>query len=321
MERIHTVLQWRTLPILVGLQRWLIAVGLITGLSQHGRDEIFFMPKNLNRKIIPIIFPAVLIFMATAATAGNISVDTATIGTISGQPLSNGVIFSTSVYFVSGASLTMQGSGGYITALSSVNAASFFGDGGHLNGIGALASTQTFSGASTFTSSFTIRSNGREIILSTSATNTNIDISPSGAITFFPDLHNSSATIIPDATTTDQYCGPCVSGSTLTITTTGGSVEISFSGSIGNNDDISAINFLQDGQFVGDLGTDAVIAKTVWSMIRLPPVAVHYLVKPLPPGIHSYCLSLCTNSSRSLETAELLNNSTQANIFFIKELK
>jgi hypothetical protein len=39
-------------------------------------------------------------------------------------------------------------------------------------------------------------------------------------------------------------------------------------------------------------------------------------------GSHSYCASLCTNSSAApTASALLLNDSTHANIFFVKEIK
>lgn len=263
-----------------------------------------------------------LMALPMTSKAGTVSADAIYVSTIGGQGSQSGIVFSTAVYFVAGASLTLQGPSGYITSSSSINATAFFGDGSHLTGVSTLASSQIFSGANTFASSFTVRSNGLRITLSTSSTVSNIDIDQMGTVKFYPELHNSSSTIIPNATTTNQYCGPCVLGSTLTITTTGGDVEISFSGVLGTGERIAAINFLQDGQFVGDLGADAVIGKMSSNgNSDSEVITVHYLVGAPTSGAHSYCLSLCTNFSSSGFTATLRNDAVNANLFSIKELK
>lgn len=80
---------------------------------------------------------------------------------------------------------------GGIVGNSSITASAFFGDGSHLSGISDAcsgcvleASTDTISGAKTFTSSSTFRSVGGEIVLSTSSTagTYSVKVSTDGAV-------------------------------------------------------------------------------------------------------------------------------------------
>lgn len=61
------------------------------------------------------------------------------VSTIGGNPSSNGINISSYVYVVSGASVTLQGAGGYLTTSSSVTASAFFGNGANLTSIGTAA--------------------------------------------------------------------------------------------------------------------------------------------------------------------------------------
>ncbi|UPT72883.1 MAG: hypothetical protein M0D55_13280 [Elusimicrobiota bacterium] len=139
------------------------------------------------------------------------------------------------------------------------------GDGSNLSGTASiiLNATQTFTGATTFSSSFTVQSSGRIIRISTSASTNIIAIDTDGAIRFIPTLHNSSSTSIPSVVTSNTALGPCVSGSTLAITTTGGQVEAQFTGLVTNpnTSTTTAIAILQDGQFVGNMSATKPLIK------------------------------------------------------------
>jgi len=265
-----------------------------------------------------------LLTLAAFARASSIDAHTIYVSTISGQATSDGITFSSNVYITSGGSLTLQGAAGYITTASSISASAFFGDASHLSGIALLTGTQTFTGANTYASSFTIQSGGRQIILSTSSLTSNFSIDSDGAITFAPTLHNSSHTTIPEASTTNSTFGPCVAGSTLTITTTGGKVEIIFSGSLqnvssdGGLPNTSQINFLVDGGYTRDLTTTKgfkVLHRLSYTFTL--PITVDYLTDILSEGDHSFCLTLAAEAT---STAKLVNSSN-GNIFYVKEIK
>jgi hypothetical protein len=219
-----------------------------------------------------------------------------------------------------------MGTEGYITTTSSINASSFFGDGSHLIDIPTLASNQIWTGANTFSSSFTVRSGGRQIILSTSSVTNNIFISSTGALTFYPSLHNISSTTIPSVSRTDTLFGNCIANSTLTITTSGGRVEVFFAGMISGNTNNTPVglNFLEDGQFVGNLSsTKGIIYKNVGSVTAVTS-SFSYLLDVPPPGAHSYCLTIAgfNGNGVSIENTSGLNDYIgQRNIFFIQEIK
>jgi len=240
--------------------------------------------------------------------------DSATISTFSALTNPGIIQVSTGVDVISDASLTLQGASGYVTTASSVTSSTFFGDGSGLTGLPLPISTQTFTGADTFASTFTVVSGGREVILSTGAGTSNLDLSPSGVVTFYPELHNSSSTMIPTAASSAQLCGPCISGSTLTITTAGNSrVEVVFTGGIVQNSNIAALNFLQDGAFVGNLANNAYIFKNGASSEA--SLSFRYVTDMLPAGAHAYCLALCTGGSGSSA------NLNKPDLFSVKELK
>lgn len=255
----------------------------------------------------------------TTAHASTFSAKQVYVSTISAHPGSAGIVIASSTVLATNANLQL---GSHLISQSSVTAQALFGDGARLTGISSLTSTQTISGASYFTSSFTVRSNGRQIVFSTSPLMDNIHINPNGTLAFYPELHNSSSAIIPAAQTTNQYCGPCVSGSTLTIVTGANRVELDFTGVIGGfGDGIAAITFLQDGSFIGNLSQDGIIAKTLWTDVRSQTTkSAHYIIGPVSSGAHSFCVSLCTNNTSGI-AAQLLNDAYSANIFFVREIK
>jgi hypothetical protein len=235
---------------------------------------------------------------------------------------SSSIAISSPIYIAAGSSLTLQGANGSIVSGSSISASSFFGDGSNLTGILSLSSTQTFSGSIIFQSSVTVQSGGRAIILSTGPSMANIQISPDGAISFYPGLHNSSSTIVPLATATNTHLGPCVS--TITITTTGGAIEAIFSGEIQNDaaSPDARLSFLQDAHFPPELvsGTNdkaigGFVNTTTWPAIFMT-TKMRWLFDPPSPGQHSYCLTMAAFNGG---TTTLLDRT--ANIFTIREIK
>jgi len=270
---------------------------------------------------------AIVSLVPTELQASEISVDTLYVSTVVGQL--GGIRISSNVFFTSGSSLTLSGATGNITTASSVTTSGFFGDGSHLTGISpiVLTSTQTFNGAVTFTSSFTIQSHGRQIILSTSSTVNNIAISSTGALSFYPNLHNSSSTSIPNTTITTTQLGTCVTGSTLTIQTSGGRVEAEFSGLIRlaqpAGSSATLVGILQDGQFVRNLSATKPILYGRFGSGNAQNSAgypINYLFDAPPPGEHSYCLTVAAPDGGDGIT--IVNDSAVCrNIFFVKEIK
>lgn len=254
------------------------------------------------------------------SSASTINTDAASIGTLAGQATSDGITFSSSVYISAGSSLTLQGSSGYIKAASSVTASSFWGDGRQLSDVGILTGTQTFSGANTFISTVSFRTGGRQIIVSTDSTTNNISINGAGQSTFSPFLHIATFTTISAFSTTVSSLNVCVPGSTITLVTGGGRVEINFTGQISGSFFGSA-SFLQNGQFVGDLSNQAGLSSS-----RLAGTGVDgftYLTEILPAGSYSYCLTLAVLSGLG-DTVFLIgapNSGLGRNLFYAKEIK
>lgn len=288
-----------------------------------------------------LLLPVILgtFFYANTSRAISITADTIIISTIAGQASSKGVSISSSVYLAAGKSLTLQGAAGNITTNSSATASAFFGDGSHLAGTGiVLTATQTFTGSNAFSATFAVQSGAREIILSTSTSVKNIDISASGAVSFSPTLHNSSSTSMSNYSVTVASYGPCVAGSTLTITTGGGRVEVYFSGLVDArawsdpeaNVDSAGASFLVDGRFVNDL-TNSKGFRYAYGFGSLPlgnNISFDYLTDPLPAGTHSFCLTIaaipnpvypCCNAV-TLHGADSSTLSV-GNIFYVKEIK
>lgn len=279
-----------------------------------------------SRAFITLWASCVFIFFSYKPLwASIIATDTVYVSSISGRTSGNGISFSTHMILGSGANLTLQEAGGSVTTASSASASAFFGDSSHLTGMPGfgLSSTQTFSGSNTFVSSFTIVSGGRAIILSTSTTTDNISINPDGSILFSPELHNSSSTIIPQYSTSVSSYGPCVTGSTLTITTTGGRVAIVFTGTLTatNGPNLAGISFLVDGAFAPGLSNEKGFLTNV---TQIYPFTLDYILDRLSPGIHQFCLTIAAPSS--LHTVTLRSSSDpfingSSNIFYVKELK
>ncbi len=283
-------------------------------------------PSIHNRLLITLALLLLSVIPHSRVNANEVVSDIAIISTIGTQSASDSIYFSSAIFLTSGSSLTLQGANGHITTGSSVTASTYRGDGSNLTGTGGivLTATQTFSGATTFYSSFTVRSNGREIGLSTTTSANIISISSAGAIIFAPTLHNSTATTIPAATTTNSALGPCLSGSTLTIVTTGGQVEAQFSAFITNPNTSSttAVGILQDGQFVSDMSSTKPLMRGSSGAPSARAAYLNtfsYLFTPGTPGAHTYCISLAAPDGGD---AAITNaQGVVRNFFFLKELK
>lgn len=278
---------------------------------------------------------SVVLLPLSRAHCSVVSADAIQLSTVSGQVNSNGVAISSPVYIVS-SSLTLNGDGGTITSASSITASALFGDGSQMAGLPVLIATQTFFGSNAFTSSVTVQSGGRPIILSTSSSISNFSMSSAGVVTFFPSLHNSSSTTIPEYSTSITTFGPCITGSTLTLITTGGQIEARFVGSVfissatGGNPP-AAISLLQDGNFVRDLSATKSVLENYatfgMSFVRAVGISnFNYLIPAPTPGSHSYCLTIrTTNSSATVTLAGpstlLTTMPLSGNLFYVQELK
>ncbi len=193
---------------------------------------------------------------------------------------------------VAGTNVTIDPPGG--TGAVTINAT---GGGG---GDTYLASTQTFTGANTFTGSVTVSS---FTVLG-------------GAVT---GIRNSSSTLITDAyTTTQTSMVNCVTGSTLTITTTGGPVQVNFVGS-GSANTVKHITagFLLDGGYVlGQSTSKGIINIVTPTGNYMQNMSFSAITTPLSPGSHSFCLAFFTEGDTFT-----LHNSRATPQFWIQELK
>jgi hypothetical protein len=261
--------------------------------------------------------------------ASDLSLEKIHVTTISALQSPLGLELSTSATLVN-SSMTLQGSTGYLTSASSISASSFWGDGSHLSGLNSdviLTATQTFTGANTFISTFTVQSSGREISFSTGTNGSSLTITASGVTEFSPAIHNSSSTELPNTTVTNKTLGPCIAESTLTIRTTGGRVEVNFSGVVAvgvytSSGDI--ISILQDGQFpIGLSSTKGIVGSNSSNPVNA--VSFTYTLDAPTPGDHSYCLTAAAPAGIGASTT-IINSggpfaSSSRNIFFLKEIK
>lgn len=264
----------------------------------------------------------VLALLTCSRAAGSeIAVDRIIASTVSAPSGGANIEFLSPLFTIGNVSLSE--SSGTVVSGSSVVAGSFDGYGAPLENIAILSGPdQSLSGANIFLSSLSVASGGRIISLSTGSTAAGISISQTGATTFSPTLHNASSTIIPNFSTTNPYCDIGVPGSTLTITTNGGRVELVFSGLVFNNPAAAGMSFLVDGAFVSNLSSASVVNRYDWHPL-LVSETLRYVTDPLAKGSHSFCLTLCTNMTTNPDSfaAVLDNTSDHATIFYVKELK
>jgi len=265
-----------------------------------------------------IALATILLFLRLTARASDLKTDRLETTTL--YPASTQLFFNSSLSLTPDASLSLHGAAGYIISGSSVNASAFFGDGSQLSGILRLSADQTWSGADTFTSSFTVQSNGGQISLSTSPTTTNISIDANGATSFSPSIHNSSSTTLPDYSTSATQWGPCVTGSTLTLTTAGGRVELYFLADLTSNSSLQGnpgISFIVDGVFPRDLTNQSGFTEENSTIHR--SASIDYLLDTLPAGQHTFCVSLSADPSQGGTT--FLSNANAASLFYATEIR
>lgn len=278
---------------------------------------------------------SISLLLGSSSQASSLLSDTISVTTVS----TIGSAINLSSFTLSNSSWTLSSTSGEVTTQSSVTASSFWGDGSNLNTLIPQSSSPSFSGANTFNSSFTVRSGGRAIEISTGAGAQNIFISSGGMITFNPSLHNSSFTYLPEFTTTVSTFSPCITDSTITIVTSGGRIELSLTAiflstpSSPSGSQQYSVNFLQDGQFVNDLTAHKGVIQVGGGLQGFAtPSSFQYLLPPPTPGTHSYCVALALSGqivggsvsiiNRSgLDDAQIPHIPTGKNIFAVKEIK
>ncbi|MFC1678738.1 hypothetical protein ACFL2T_00765 [Elusimicrobiota bacterium] len=187
-------------------------------------------------------------------------------------------------------------------------------------------SSLTVEGSAVIAGSFTVRSNGSEIILSTSTNGYSWKMNAeTGVVSVSTPFANSIATnnAISGGTTAGSF-GPCLSGSTVTLMTNGDTrLLIFFAGSVANTNGSGCyigMNFLQDGDFVSPLSS----AKGVFlyssgehqAGLSLNGSWTH-LMETVSAGEHSYCMTLKTNCG----TSSVSRDANQSNLFGAMEVK
>lgn len=274
-----------------------------------------------------------LLSCPAAGIAGVVGADRISVSTIGGTAA--GISISSSVWIAPGSSLTLTGPLGTLTGASSVTASAFFGDGRNLGGIASLYAEQSFSDGSLFLSSFSVQSGGKQIVLSTSSLSSNFSLSGGGVFSFSPELHNSSSTFVPAASTSNDNFGPCVDGSTLTIVTAGGRVELIFSGKLSNDErgdggaflgNAAELGFLQDGSFVDDFSSSkGIVRATGAGALEATDIgSFRYLLKAPSVGAHAYCLTIARSQvvpGVQSGGTKLGGETNSRNSFVVKEIK
>jgi len=165
-------------------------------------------------------------------------------------------------------------------------------------GDAVLESTQTFTGANTFTSSLTVQSGGRDIIFSTNAVTNSMKIDgDTGEVTFL-FKQNKGSVSYPTASNFSHTSPDCVGASTVTITTTGGDVAVWFAGSGYNDTDNNVLwlNYIEDGVFP----TKGIINSRGMSDLVQEDISFYYLIKDVAPGVHTYCLAGWVSASNGI---------------------
>lgn len=252
----------------------------------------------------------VLLLIPTLSAATTTTTDVISTSTVAPHG-DESLVFSSNVYIEG--NMTLAGPGGFIATESSFTAAYYFGNPTSISGIALLASTQAFLGGQIFLSSVSVITGGREIHLSTTASHSNLSISTSGEISFFPPLHTSSFTAVPGYATTNTRADACVTGSTITIVTGGGRVQATMTGPMSGG----VLGFMLDGRYVGNMSPTAGLSAIYPSTAHHRAGAFSYLTESLSPGYHSFCLTLAAFGS----TVARIYNSTGRNIFYITEIR
>lgn len=266
-----------------------------------------------------------LLTLAPRAGASDLSADELSVSSISAAG-SRGIRIIAPISQLSGG-LFLSGSSGTISVESSATASGLWGDGASLSNVARQASTQSFSGSNQFTSSFTVQSGGRTISLSTSSTTQNLLISQDGTVLFTPEFHNSTSTILSQFSTNVTYLGPCVPGSTLTIRTNGGRIQVVFTGAIQSSSAAPttvAAAYLLDGALESAFTSSKGFVSDNKSVDQIGTFHFDHLSGPVAAGTHQICLTL---ASFNFPFTFTLRNTTSSffnyasNIFYAKELK
>ncbi len=132
-----------------------------------------------------------------------------------------------------------------------------------------LAATQTFTGANTFQSTVTLPTRDK--------------------IVFGNQIHNSSASFVTTTQHNVATWGPCVNGSTVSITTTGSPVFIGFSGDGANNTlyGIVRMGLMRNGVAITDVGITQF--QNNQASIR-GNLSFTFVDSSVTAGTHTYCL-------------------------------
>lgn len=164
-----------------------------------------------------------------------------------------------------------------------------------------------------------------DIIFSTAPGVKNMYLTPEGEVTFYPEVHNSTSVTLAEFSTTATTYASCVTGSTVTLYTAGGRLELSFTGTLSNIGGGSwqfyaGVNFLLDGAYPTGLSAIDGFRSRIASYKS--PLSINYLVDPVPPGRHDLCLSLSTADPNGGTAILYDSDAAQAtNTFFVKELR
>lgn len=175
--------------------------------------------------------------------------------------------------------------------------------------------TLSQTGAATFTSSVTIQTDGREVLIGTSTTSGvySIKVETDGDVLFSPKIHNSTcAAQIPTASFTNTTFAAGILGSTVTFTTAGGDVFITANiicdvNVTGGN---VLFSFLQDGAVVSPLSTTkgaCIYQARAAGAVGVCPIA--WIIKSVAAGSHSYTLTgRVTGDTGSIQTTSNFSN-------------
>lgn len=271
------------------------------------------------RRLLVFVGPIVFALASTPSRAAVVQADEYVVSTFTAS--SQHIAISTSLAFVN-TTVNMATPLSVLTSQSSFTASAFFGYGGELLSVNnhLIDSTNSFSGANTFGSSTTVASGGREISFSTGATAA-IKISSSGIVTFYPELHNSSRTIIPTPVSVSTTIGPCVPGSTITVQSSGAPLELVFLGNMGPliSNDVISINFLVDGSFLPGFSSGKTICS--YSPINsFSPWGHSVFCQSVASGLTASAHSLCVTVSGNSPSTHQIRGSA-ASYFYVLELK
>ena len=113
----------------------------------------------------------------------------------------------------------------------------------------------------------------------------------------------SSFTYLPGGVFTNGQLGPCLSGSTITLTLTTNPVDVVFSGSVGyNSTHESSLSFLVDGAFVSPLSTGTPVIIPAPISTQCQNASFRYRLSGLSATSHTFCLTGANNTGAATLT-------------------